>query len=208
MKAAPDQWADIASEIKSSMDYLWEKEQWGKIVSYSDADGLKEKSPISRTWILLAGFALENLIKGTIIAQNPSYISNGRLSPKISNHRLLDLSNSIADFVFTESERDLLSVLESCIPSWGRYPIPKKIKDIEQEVPADINLKNAFDSLFVRLDRFLYDILKMDWAGPHDCVFHGFFRSEMEEMDSGEQHKVIDELAKKTKDKKAKQDDD
>lgn len=199
MKAAPDQWVDIAGEIKSSMDYLWEKEQWGKIVNYSDLNGLKEKSPISRTWILLAGFALENLIKGTIIAQNPNYISNGRLSNKVSNHKLLELSNAIHDFTLGKDEQDLLNILESCILSWGRFPIPKKIEDLEEEVPANLDIKNIFDSFYTRLDRFLYDILKEDWQGPHECFLHGYIRSEMEEMSINDQNEIIDNLSAKMK---------
>lgn len=92
MKAAPCEWQDLAEELKTSMDYLWEKEKWGKKIKYDDIDGYQEKSNISRTWLLLAGFAIENLLKGLIIAKNPSYISNGKLSRKIRNHELLRLA--------------------------------------------------------------------------------------------------------------------
>ena len=190
------------------MDYLWEKEQWRKIVSNSDVEGLKEKSPISRTWVLLVGFVLENLIKGTIIAQNPNYISNGRLNTKVSDHRLLDLSEAIVDFNFTDNDRDMLNILESCIPSWGRYPIPKKIEDIKQEVPTDVDLKSTFDSLFERLDRFIYDMLKEDWAGPHECILREYIRSEMENMDLDKQYKIIEDLSLKMKNKSSEQDDE
>lgn len=185
MKASPNQWADIAGEIKFSMNYLWEKQELGKVVSYSDIDGIKKKSAVSRTWILLAAFALENLIMGLIISQNQNYIRNGKLSKEISNHKLKYLSMQIQDFSFSKDEYKLIEILESCIPSWGRYPIPGKIEDIEEEVTVSIDLKKTFDSMFDRLDLFLYKILKNGWQGPHGCYLKELIRPEMDDRAIG-----------------------
>jgi len=165
MKAAPDQWADYANELRNSMDYLWERKNWGKIINYDDIDGFTDKSHVSRTWLLLASFAIENLIKGLLIAQNPMYISNGRLSRELTNHKLLNLARSINGISLTSEEQDLLNILETCIPSWGRYPIPISIDEIRTEVIITDKIKLTFKTLFIKYNNQIEEILTQEWKG-------------------------------------------
>ena len=172
MKAGPDNWLDYAEELRNSMDYLWERKTWGIKMEYDDIDGFKEKSTISRTWLLLAGFSIENLIKGLIIAQNPSYISNGKLSRKLATHEISNLAQSIKDISLSIDEENLLIILEKCIPSWGRYPIPIHIDDLSPEINATDKIKETFEALFDKFYNQIEEMLKNTWKGPHGCSYN------------------------------------
>jgi len=197
MNAAPDQWASYAGEIKSTMDLLWNNEGDAIILSYSDLGTSQKKSSISRTWLLLAGFAMENLIKGIVIAEHPEYISNGKLSRKVSTHKLTNLSEMIESISFEDDEKKLLRILETCIPSWGRYPIPKSGDEIRNEIPATLDLKTIFDYLFRKLDLHLYNMIRLGWKGPHNCGSTGLIRSDLEKMPDGFEKMDFDEMFKR-----------
>lgn len=189
MKAAPNNWVDYADELRNSMEYLWERESWGVKIEYDKIDGYNEKSLISRTWLLLAGFAIENLIKGLIIAQYPSYISNGKLSRELRTHKILNLAMSIEGISLSSEEQNLLKIFEKCIPSWGRYPIPIDIEEISAEVNATTKIKVTFETLFDKFNIQIEEILKQGWKGPHGCTL-------VSDLKSGLDTQVLNEIIK------------
>jgi len=191
MKAAPYEWTNLAEELRTSMDYLWEKEKWRKRISYDDIDGYQEKSDISRSWLLLAGFAIENLIKGLIIAQNPSFISNGKLCRKLRNHELSKLAKYTDGITFSSEEFGLLDILEKCIPSWGRYPIPIDIDEFTIEEILNTKIKEIFVNLFDKLNDFIERILEHEWKGPHGCILRNHSVSSLE---SGIDIEILNEV--------------
>jgi len=192
MKAGPNNWLDYAEELRNSMDYLWERKTWGVKMEYDDIDGYKEKSYISRTWLLLAGFALENLIKGLIIAQNPPYISNGKLSRKLATHEISNLALSIKDMSLSEDEENLLKILEKCIPSWGRYPIPIHIYELSPEINATDKIKETFETLFDKFYNQIEEIITGKWKGPHGLTLN----YSVTNLASGLDTQVLDEVIK------------
>ena len=192
MKAGPNNWLDYDEELRNSMDYIWERKTWGTKMEYDDIDGYKEKSSISRTWLLLAGFAIENLIKGLIIAQNPSYISNGKLSRKLRTHKIFNLAMSIEGITLSEEEQNFLRTLEKCIPSWGRYPIPINIDELSTEINATDKLKETFEALFDKLHNQIEGILSKKWKGPHGCTLN----YSVSDLASGLDTQVVNEVIK------------
>ncbi len=107
-------------------------------------------SGISRPYLLLAGFALENLTKGALVARDPLHVSNGSLSRALQTHNLVRL---VADLGESTSvvEQESCRVATSAIPSWGRYPIPIKSKNMTPEVALNEELRAAFLTLFDRV---------------------------------------------------------
>lgn len=180
-------------KLKISLDILWKERKKSLRVS-SRNNQILSKPTISRTWLLLASFSIENLLKGVIIYENPSYISNGSLSKKVSHHQLTDLSEEINSINFVEHELEIIEILESCLPYWGRYPIPKKAHEIENEIVASSDFKSIFESLYNRLDKSNYDSIKYGWEGPHGCKFLGSIRSKYEDLLEGHQRMDFHEL--------------
>jgi hypothetical protein len=195
MKAAPSEWASYAGEIRETMDLLWAKQDGSLIVSYSGISGkAKKKSAISRTWFLLAGFCLENLLKGLLIAENPRFIKDGKLDNRLKTHKLTHLARMIKSFTFNENEEELFVILEKCIPSWGRYPIPLSVKEITEEISISLDEKNTFDYLYDRLDLHLYKMIRHGWQGPHDSGSDGYIRSDYEDMPDGFEKMSFEEI--------------
>ena len=197
-KAAPNNWEDYADELRISMDYLWDRKDWGVKNEFDDINGYKENSLISRTWLLLAGFAIENLIKGLIIAQNPSYISNGKLSRKLATHEISNLAQSIKDISLSIDEENLLIILEKCIPSWGRYPIPIHIDELSPEINATDKIKESFEILFDKFCTQIEEILKHEWKGPHGCTYN----RSVSDLASGLDPQALNEIIKHKTSKK------
>lgn len=194
-RAGPSEWNDYAREIKDSLDILWkERDRFLKVSSRRNQ--ILKKPTISRTWLLLASFSIENLLKGILIYENPNYISNGSLSKKVSHHRLSVLTEEIDSISLTDDELEVIEVLESCLPYWGRYPIPKKAHEIENEIVASSDFKSIFEFLFNRLDKHIYDSIKYGWEGPHNCEFLGSIRSEYEDLPENYQSIDFHELFK------------
>jgi len=173
--AMPGAWLEYAKELKESAETLWKHRHVGLRVELSDVgrlrDGkvqrgreLRKISSVSRPYILLAGFALENLIKGVLVASDPSHVNKGRLSKELKSHNLLGLISKIPDFPLTEGERHLCKIAQDAIPYWGRYPIPLEYNGVLPEVAVDDNLREAFLCLHSRLSKRIYDAIRDGWA--------------------------------------------
>ena len=76
---------------------------------------------------LLYGYALENVLKGLIIANNPSVASETELSDQIKKHTLVDLA-AAARFQVGPQEVDTLKALTQLSVWAGRYPVALKLK--------------------------------------------------------------------------------
>jgi len=195
IQASPSNWMHYANELKTSLDILWKENNSALILNYKSSSNLiSKKKSISRPWLLLASFVIENLFKGLLIEENPEYISNGRLSRRVTHHRLNEIAGEISDLELSESEIELVSVLQTCLPYWGRYPIPLTTEEIKEETFASTNLHSKFEQLYYKLDLLLYDRIKNGWAGPHSFNSLGCLRTEYEELPENHEQMTIEEL--------------
>jgi hypothetical protein len=70
---------------------------------------------------LLYAFAMENALKGLIVARNPELISPNRISKKLNTHALITAADNVG-FLLAVQEIPVLQAL-SRIAMWtGRYP--------------------------------------------------------------------------------------
>lgn len=162
MSAAPPAWADYADELKSAADILW-REHYNRLVVCSDpASQVLSKSAISRSYILLAGFALENVLKGIIVASDPSHVAHGRLSRTLQSHKVMTLAE-MAGEPLSGDERRFCILAEEAIPYWARYPIPLRAGKLRPEAPISMCAHRAFECLFARTRYRLYQLMKDGW---------------------------------------------
>ena len=105
-------------------------------------------------YMTMAGFAVENLIKGIIVRDDPKLIDgkSGRLHKDILNHRLIRLANRIGFIDVKDKEKTrILSKLTRFVVWAGRYPVPteynqyQKIKVDLKKDPEQVN--RIFDEL-------------------------------------------------------------
>lgn len=174
--AMPDAWLDQAEELMDAAEVLWEQKDQGlrvEAVGTGDNNVAEEGirlteeprkiSAVSRPYILLAGFALENLIKGLLVAQDPTHINRGQLSSDLKSHRLLALASKVDGLSLNERERRACRVLEDAIPYWGRYPIPLKYNKVLPEVAVDNRLRHVLVNLHFRLAKRLHWMIRDGW---------------------------------------------
>jgi hypothetical protein len=149
----PLEWVQYASELFDSSEILY-KERDNSILTKTDANGevIIQKSGVSRSYFLLIGFSIENVMKAYLVSRNPDYLKNGKIDNSISsNHNLFELSRKLKSFEFNNSEIELLKTLSEGIPYWTRYPIPKRFENITNEKTLTENTRDIFMNLYERL---------------------------------------------------------
>ena len=172
--SCPSAWLEYAEELRDSAELIWTREEDLLGVSLTLDAGhhvLKDKrvSAVSRTYMLLAGFALENVLKGHLVAKNPSLVNEGFLSEELKSHDITGLAAKIPNLVLSKAERSFCDHATKAIPYWGRYPIPLKKNQLSPEIAVDEELRQAFLGLFYRLAHELYWEIRDGWdsgVGP------------------------------------------
>lgn len=166
-------WLEYAEELRDSSEILWNQHENAMRVeweqSLNDKGTIKKVSLISRTYILLAGFAIENLVKGILVLQDPSHINNGKLSRKLKSHNLIKLISNIDDLALDPAEYEICKRMQEAIPYWGRYPIPLEYNGVLPEIAVDNNFRKTFLKLHERLGQKIYREIRDGWksgVGP------------------------------------------
>lgn len=174
--AMPENWQNLADELRSAAEILWHKHESSLrievVQSESAVLNALTVSAISRPYLLLAGFAIENLIKGMLVAGDPSLINKGSMDKMLKTHKLVKLAELLPILSLDEDERHFCEVAESAIPYWGRYPIPLEFNGVMPEVRLTPALRAAFLKLFSRIHKQLYTVIRNGWdsgAGPQIC---------------------------------------
>jgi hypothetical protein len=75
-------------------------------------------------FLFLIGLALENLLKGLLVARDGSLVSEGRLSSEVANHKLSSLFQR-AGITLSPEQRAFVERLSESVTWAGRYPVPK-----------------------------------------------------------------------------------
>ena len=134
-------WHDNAKRHRYSAEVLYEK--LSELYEYEDFENLQElnekRSAIFQSYMMLIGFALENLIKAVAIK---NYLSKGNqifsfedLQKKVwrvkNAHNIGEIAKN-CDFPSTEKELDLLNRYSEFVMWAGRYHIPKHKPDYDK----------------------------------------------------------------------------
>jgi hypothetical protein len=162
--ALPASWLEYAEELEAAAEALWADSGNGMVLqAETQLDGSLLTSKVtahSRSYILLASLALENILKGLIIANDPSLITSGSLAKSITSHKLIELAKKINGLVLSSEERNILQICQDAIPYWGRYPIPLEYQGLKPAEAASDKFRSCFRQLHFRLCKQLYDLIK------------------------------------------------
>ncbi len=102
---------------------------------YLDSELLSE-------YLLLAGYALECILKGCLLAMRPELVKdNDKLDSMVTTHKLVRLCHD-CEIPLSPLERQLLDIITWHV-EWRKYPVPKDLKDMPSPVepnqrPLDI----------------------------------------------------------------------
>ncbi len=88
-----------------------------------------------QAYLLLSGFAFENLIKGLIVYQENLKVKDGKLPEEVYGHKLVKLAER-AGHALHGDEKTLLTDLTQAIVWQGRYRSPTKEARLSDKDPA------------------------------------------------------------------------
>lgn len=172
--ASPDNWLKYANELKQSALRLWEYRD-DLILEFNIGSTRNIERPvISRSYMLLAGLSIENVLKAYIVAIAPSLINKGILDRKLQIHDLNKLSTHCNGVSFDENDIELMRVLSEAIPYWGRYPIPINFQQIKTEKIVDSNINSNYISLFDKLFSSTLNKIRGGWDAGNGVGFSSF----------------------------------
>lgn len=171
--ALPVGWLEYSEELEEAAEELWAGNGNGILLqAETQLDGsmlIKKSSAHSRSYILLASLALENVLKGLIIANDAKLIASGKLDKSLKSHNLIDLAKRVDGLILSKDEKRILQVCQDAIPYWGRYPIPLEYKGLKPVEAVNDKFRTCFRQLHYRLCKSLYDSQKDGWdsgVGP------------------------------------------
>jgi hypothetical protein len=95
---------------------------------------------------LLYGFAIENALKGLIIANQPDILSASRIDPQIASHDLIALATS-AGLTLSDDERKVLGLMSIIVEWAGRYPVAKTVVKHQRLGPMPVVSSGVLDWL-------------------------------------------------------------
>lgn len=134
------------------------------------------RDAINRSVFLLAGFALENIIKAYLVYENPGWISNGTLAKKLRSHSLTDLAGLSKLIPHKTDGKKILKGFEDGLDSWARYPCSLSKEDTKDEEELTQKLWEEYKWLISAYSERLKELLEKNWRGPHG--FEGHYKFE------------------------------
>lgn len=159
-RALPENWLDYAYELRDASNLIWNNAS-DVGAMYTDDNTYYPKPYYSRSSILLYALAIENLIKGILISENPKLIEGGKISSTISSgHDLIRITKKIKSIEFSKDDQNVLAILSEAIPDWGKYPIPKHHNNVKDEENYTDNQRNRLKKLFNKLENSLLELNK------------------------------------------------
>jgi len=179
-KAHPSGWFQVADELNHSVEILY-KDIDKSLMGNNEPNGKSILKPtVSRSYFLVAGMVIENLLKSLVIIKHPNLISDGKLDKKISTgHSLIALLNRI-ELKLSKEEVDLIKIFSEAIPYWSRYPIPKFWNQLKDEQILSDSIHETYKLLYEKLRIEIYESTKFGWVGPEGEKVNEWFCSEYE----------------------------
>lgn len=156
VKASPFFWRQKAEELKFAAEILRPHAEERLSKNIKSAEGNSELDVNSLEpdtfpiFLSLLGFSTEALFKGVIIRDNPTYVSNGKLSLKIKTHDLIKLSK-LAKLSLFQHEKIFCKQAYKAMIIESRYPIPKDNSETDYSMEIGGHCKDVFTGLYNRL---------------------------------------------------------
>lgn len=169
----PHAWFLVASELHEQAKLLKSSNQ--SQISRIDCAQNSNSSwnTSNRSTFLLAGFALENILKAYLVYEYPQFIKGGFLANGIKTHKLTKLARKSTLVPYKLRSINTLKYFEDGLESWARYPCGLNwAQTKEQELLKEKMWKNylwLMKSYEVRFKK----LIAKEWKGPH--TFNGLF---------------------------------
>ncbi len=125
-------WKRKAQSLKKAADIIWE--YFIKYIRLGEGKDAKTRYAlalvnldIAEVSLMIYGLAIENLVKGIIISENPELIKNGKIDKRLISHNLSKLLSEV-NVTLKKDEKEMILILEDHIKWKSKYPISKNSK--------------------------------------------------------------------------------
>ncbi len=151
----PNNWFLTANDLTSAADRLAPDIEafWESLASSEDSLPLSvfSGSRYQNIFMLLYGFAIENLCKGHAVKElspkEQQTVKRGKLPKRLKTHDLVNLVTEGIGLTIDDHEKELLKRLKKAVKWAGRYPVSADlmdkgkngIRDILLNMPGGIN---------------------------------------------------------------------
>ena len=151
----PNNWFLTANDLTSAADRLAPDIEafWESLASSEDSLPLSvfSGSRYQNIFMLLYGFAIENLCKGHAVKElspkEQQTVKRGKLPKRLKTHDLVNLVTKGIGLTIDDHEKELLKRLKKAVKWAGRYPVSADlmdkgkngIRDILLNMPGGIN---------------------------------------------------------------------
>ncbi|HYZ77947.1 MAG TPA: hypothetical protein VE596_11300 [Gaiellaceae bacterium] len=167
----PHNWHSSAEELKRASDLL--RSTWfAEVLSQHERFQAYMAGELARPWepwvggpaMTLAAFAIENVLKGLLIASNPALVQPSMDQPEIlfgaaiRSHNLLRLADD-AGVDLSHEEKTLLERLTEFAQWAGRYRFPVRARDAAPRPGAEGGGSSFTSDWFPTLDAFFTRLL-------------------------------------------------
>ncbi|WIW45406.1 hypothetical protein ML401_28755 [Bradyrhizobium sp. 62B] len=167
--ANPHAWLLTAENLHDQATEMYGRRNRSSILSRLNAKGevVHQMRGVDKPVFLLGGFALENAIKAFLVYENPSWISNGRLSSLLTSHKLTVLRDRSNLVPYKKTYTHVLEAFESGLDSWFRYPCALTVQDTHEGQHLYEHLWDGYTKLMRAYGKKLVMLLDKEWTGPH-----------------------------------------
>jgi hypothetical protein len=167
----PLSWLGTAKRMKLSADVLLEHAIRQSNVSPENPN-IVDRIAHLEAYMVLTGFAFENLLKGIDVAKDPNVVDADKLNvPQWGagkGHGISTFAGRLANL--SADEIDLFKRLEEYVIWVGRYPIPKSANTFSYAAGNTLTIiKESDPDMINRLFRQFSDMLVNEWE-KHDEV--------------------------------------
>jgi len=178
--ANPHAWLLTAGNLHDQATEMYGRRNRSSILSRLNAKGevVHQMRGVDKPVFLLGGFALENAIKAFLVYENPSWISNGRLSSLLKSHKLTVLRDRSNLVPYKKTYTHVLEAFESGLDSWFRYPCALTVQDTHEGQRLYEHLWDGYTKLMSAYGKKLVMLLDKEWTGPHGSRGHWKVRGE------------------------------
>jgi hypothetical protein len=168
--ANPHSWLMMADNLHEQATEIYKGRSRSSIMTKVNANKeiVQQTRGIDKSVFLLGGFALENAIKAFLVYENPSWVSNGRLSGNLKSHKLTVLQKRSTLIPYKNNYTRVLEAFESGLDSRFRYPCALTIQDTKEERNLYEDQWDGYGKLMSAYGRKLVTRLNEGWKGPHD----------------------------------------
>ncbi len=156
----PESWLISATNLKTAADAIL-KSLWPQKREHHDTRSAVADFYFGPVYMLLAGLAVETLIKGIIAGKNPEYIQRQKLSKELTHHNLIDLYRT-AGLRENKSRNNLLLRLQNYVENFGRYPVTKTKQDMQKMIDTrfagqtdPVRINRLWENLLTKIQAYI-----------------------------------------------------